>query len=392
MKTRAIILCAAAAGAFSLTTAGEALTPIEQLGKALFFDTKLSIPPGMSCATCHDPAAGFTSPDPEINEAGAVYHGVIEVRFGNRKLPNVAYLGDSPPLYYDEGEEVWVGGAFWDGRATGWDLGDPLAEQALGPFLNTLEQNMPSAKQVIGRVAKSDYAALFEFVWGKGSLDDKKGVATTYALIGHSLAAYQRSTEVNPFSSKYDAYLAGKADLSDQEVLGLELFNGKGRCSDCHPSSPEDGKPPVFTDFTYDNLGLPKNPENPFYSAPRSINRDRKGWVDPGLGGFLLSIGAPAEVWEAELGKHKVPTLRNVDKRPWPAFVKAYGHNGVFKSLEEIVHFYNTRDVKDWPPPEVAENVNQDELGNLGLTTEEEAAIVAFLKILTDGYNCELSE
>ena len=86
------------------------------------------------------------------------------------------------------------------------------------------------------------------------------------------------------------------------------------------------------------------------------------------------------------MGKHKVPTLRNVDKRPGVGFTRAYGHNGYFKSLEEIVHFYNTRDIEDWPDPEVSENVNTDELGNLGLTPEEEGAIVAFMKTLTDGY------
>jgi cytochrome c peroxidase len=87
-----------------------------------------------------------------------------------------------------------------------------------------------------------------------------------------------------------------------------------------------------------------------------------------------------------ELGKHKVPTLRNVDKRPSPDVVKAYGHNGFFKSLEEITHFYNTRDVEPWAPPEIPENVNSDELGNLGLTAGEEADIVAFLKTLSDGF------
>ena len=88
------------------------------------------------------------------------------------------------------------------------------------------------------------------------------------------------------------------------------------------------------------------------------------------------------------MGKHKVPTLRNVDKRPTPDLVKAYGHNGYFKSLEDVVHFYNTRDVpgEGWPPPEVANNVNTAELGNLGLSPREEAAIVAFMKTLTDGY------
>ena len=89
---------------------------------------------------------------------------------------------------------------------------------------------------------------------------------------------------------------------------------------------------------------------------------------------------------QANWGKHKVPSLRNVDLRPYPGFVKAYGHNGYFKSLEDIVHFYNTRDVQNWPPPEVAVNVNTAELGNLGLTPAEEADVVAFLKTLSDGY------
>ena len=120
------------------------------------------------------------------------------------------------------------------------------------------------------------------------------------------------------------------------------------------------------------------------------------------MGGFLEAAGYDEEVYEEEWGKHKVPTLRNVDLRPNSTFVKAYGHNGYFKSLEGIVHFYNTRDVKDtcpgpyteaqalaedcWPEPEVADNVNTDELGDLGLTPDEEAAIVAFLKTLSDGY------
>jgi cytochrome c peroxidase len=150
----------------------------------------------------------------------------------------------------------------------------------------------------------------------------------------------------------------------------------------------------LFTDFTFDNLGVPQNPENPAGVAP--------AFVDPGLGGFLMNNGYPEYVYEDELGKVKVPTLRNVDLRPYAGFVKAFGHNGYFKSLEGIVHFYNTRDVLEecpgpfteaqalaadcWPAPEVADNVNTDELGDLGLTAEEEAAIVAFLKTLSDGY------
>ena len=361
-------------------------TLLEELGKKLFFDPNLSTPPGQSCAACHAPETGFTGPTSAINAGIAVYPGAIHNRFGNRKPPTAAYGGDSPLLNYDEAEEVWIGGMFWDGRATGWTLGDPLAEQAQGPFLNNLEQNMPHVKQVIRRVAKSNYAGLFEEVWGPGSLDDKKDVAGTYERIARSIAAYERSSEVNPFSSKYDFYLKGEATLTPQEASGLALFEGKAMCSACHISQPGlDGKPPLFTDFTYDNLGIPKNPKNPFYSAPKSVNRDGKNWVDPGLGGFLQSF---LSNYESELGKHKVPTLRNVDLRPTPDFVKAYGHNGYFKSLEEIVHFYNTRDVPGagWPAPEVPQNVNTDELGNLDLTADEEAAIVAFMKTLSDGY------
>ena len=101
----------------------------------------------------------------------------------------------------------------------------------------------------------------------------------------------------------------------------------------------------MFTDFTYDNLGVPKNPMNPFYTMPLWINPDGAAWIDYGLGAFLAGAGYGPEVYEPELGKQKVPTLRNVAKRPTKSFVKAYGHNGYFKSLQSIVHFYNTRDV-----------------------------------------------
>lgn len=379
----AVLLLAVTVG----TAAAPELTPLKELGKSLFFDTALSTPPGQSCATCHTPEAGFTGPDSSINAAGAVYPGAVHTRFGNRKPPTSAYGGDSPVLYYDETEELWIGGMFWDGRATGWALGDPLAEQAQGPFLNPLEQNNPNAKLVCIRVRDSAYAGLFEEVWGPGSLDCVKDVAGTYERIARSIAAYERSTEVNPFTSKYDYYLAGEVELTEQEAWGLELFEGKANCSACHISEPgPSDEPPLFTDFTYDNLGVPKNPDNPFYSMPLKWNPDGAAWVDYGLGGFLKNAGYELEVYEPELGKMKVPTLRNVDMRLYEGFVKAYAHNGYFKSLEEIVNFYNTRDVMPWPAPEVPQNVNTDELGNLGLSPREEAAIVAFMKTLSDGY------
>jgi cytochrome c peroxidase len=138
-----VLACAAIALLFaSVGTAmaqDPALTPEEQLGKALFFD-RISEPDSMSCATCHAPSVGFTGPIPGINKFGAVYRGAVPQRFGNRKPPSAAYATLSPLFYYDPDEELFVGGNFWDGRATGENLGNPAADQALGPFLNPVEQ------------------------------------------------------------------------------------------------------------------------------------------------------------------------------------------------------------------------------------------------------------
>lgn len=363
------------------------LTPLEELGKKIFFDTNLSAPAGQACASCHAPQVGFSGPDSKTNLNTAVYSGAIHSRFGNRKPPTAAYGGDSSVLYFDPFEGLWLGGMFFDGRATGWTLGDPLAEQAQKPFLNPLEQNLSDEVLVCAKVALSNYAGLFRKVWGPGSLNFLSNTDLMYERIVRSIAAYERSAEVNPFTSKYDYFLKGKAQLTKQEAQGLELFNGKALCSACHISEPgPNGEPPLFTDFSYDNLGIPKNPNNPFYTMPSQWNPDGADWIDPGLGGFLKNEGFPAEVYEGEWGKHRVSTLRNVDKRPSSTFVKSYGHNGFFKSLKEIVHFYNTRDVEAWAPPEVPQTMNTDELGNLGLTSAEEDAIVAFMRTLSDGY------
>lgn len=386
----------------SKVTAGDGLTPLEELGKNLFFD-KISSPNNMSCATCHAPETGWTGPNAGINLHGAVYRGAVPTRFGNRKPPSSAYATFSPVFYYDEDEELFIGGNFWDGRATGEYLGNPAADQALGPFLNPVEQNNFDAQAVLEQIAASKYADLWEAVWGEPiSWAIPADVAENYDRVGLAIAAYEASTEVNQFSSKYDAYLAGEAELNEQEAFGLELFEGPAMCAECHPSNPADQDPPLFTDFTFDNLGLPRNPENPFYEM--TYNPDGLDWVDEGLGGFLATRGDYAAMAGANMGKHKVPTLRNVAKgfnNTTP--IKAYGHNGYFKSLKSIVHFYNTRDVTDWcpdpftlekdalrmgcwPEPEESANINTDELGNLLLTDEEEDAIVAFLQTLSDGY------
>jgi cytochrome c peroxidase len=370
------------------------LTPAELLGKFLFFD-KISSPDSMACADCHAPSTGFTGPVPGINKHGAVYRGAVPQRFGNRKPPSAAYATLSPVFHYDADEELFVGGNFWDGRATGERLGNPAADQALGPFLNPVEQNNPSKRAVLEQIAASSYAPLWEEVWGEPiSLETEADVEMNYDRVGLAIEMYEASSEVNQFSSKYDYYLAGMVDLTEQEQWGLELFNGKAMCSACHISEPgPGGEPPLFTDFTFDNLGVPKNPKNPFYNMDKvflddgtPISPAGAAWIDPGLGGFLQTRSDYQYLAAENMGKHKVPTLRNVDKRPGEGFPKAYMHNGVFKSLKEVVHFYNTRDVENWPPPEVPENVNHDELGDLGLTAQEEAAIVVFMKTLSDGY------
>jgi cytochrome c peroxidase len=380
------------------------LTPEEQLGKKLFFDASLSTPPGQSCAFCHSSLAGWTGPDSVVNNAGSVYEGAFQGRFGNTKPPTAAYAGDSPVLHRDE-EGTFVGGMFWNGRASGWELGDPLAKQAMGPFLNPLEMNNPDKKTVVVKVNESDYVDLFEKVWGLGSLD-LDDIDGTYERIARSIAAFERTAEVNPFSSKFDdfwrkATAAGldveavdesnwedykNLGLDDDEVKGLMLFNTKGLCAECHVMTSVNGKPPLFTDFTYDNLGVPKNPLNPFYTMSEEWNRDGKNWVDKGLGGFLESSAEFAQYAAENYGKQKVPTLRNVDKRPNQNFVQAYMHNGFFKTLKDIVHFYNTRDIasENWAPAEIKENVNTEEMGDLGLSDEEEDLVVKFMKSLSD--------
>jgi len=410
MIAKTIVGACASATLFLCSTAvlaGNGLTPIEKLGKELFFDN-ISDPPWVACAECHAPGAGWTGPIAGINLAGAVYRGAVPVRFGNRKPPSAAYATLSPVFHYDTSEGLFVGGNFWDGRATGERLGNPAADQALGPFLNPVEQNNASKQAVCEIVAESTYAELFEEVWGAGSLNcSPEGVDAMYDRIGLSVAAYEDSAEVNQFSSKFDAYMRGEVELTQQETLGKELFEGKAMCEACHPA-------PLFTDFTYDNLGVPKNPENPFYDMDEvffddgsPINPLGADWVDPGLAGFLATRPEWADKALENYGKHKVPTLRNVDKRFGDGFPKAYSHNGYFKSLKSIVNFYNTRDVKPecpdplttekdalkegcWPAPEVAANVNTDELGNLGLTPEEEDAIVAFLATLSDGFKLKV--
>jgi cytochrome c peroxidase len=392
------------------------LSQEQELGKAIFFDEQLSLNENQSCASCHDPAWGWTGPIGAVNAGGSVYEGSIAGRFGDRKPPSAAYATQAP-VFHMPSAGFFVGGNFWDGRATGEELGSPAAEQARGPFLNPVEQALPDEACVVYRVLNGDYPVSYEDVWGAVSVawpadvetacateggavvlspTDRDAVDLAYDRIALSIAAYEGSTEVNAFTSKFDAVQLGLAKFTTLEHQGFALFKGKGKCDLCHIAKGTRASPALFTDYTYDNLGIPRNPDNPVYDV-------FPNFVDLGLGKFLESLDEYADHVLQNHGKFKVPTLRNVDLRPNMDDVKAYGHNGYFESLEAIVHFYNTRDVLPtcdvpgsdpewvegvdcWPEAEYAMNVNTAELGDLKLGPRQESAIVAFLKTLSDGY------
>lgn len=144
------------------------LTPLEWLGKSIFFDANLSANRNQSCASCHDPNWGWSGPEPAVNAAGAVFEGSVAGLFGNRKPPSAAYAAFSPVLHgqYEQNELVFRGGNFWDGRATGERLHSATAEQAQGPFLNPVEQALAAPADVVARVCAADYADLFTALWG----------------------------------------------------------------------------------------------------------------------------------------------------------------------------------------------------------------------------------
>jgi cytochrome c peroxidase len=347
---------------------------IVSLGKVIFFDTDLSRPRGQSCASCHDPAAGFADPNHL-----AVSTGAIPNRVGNRNAQSISYAMYSPELYFDPTttpaipEGKYHGGLFWDGRA------NTLEDQAKQPFLNPLEMHNPNKITVVQSVRRAEYAGLFKEVFGPFSLRD---VEQAYEYIAQALADYMRSPEVNPFTSKYDYWKKGQAEYTESELRGYQLFTGTGaKCFNCHSE-------PYFTNFGHQNLGTPRNPDLPYYFLPPSLNPDGVDYIDQGLGDFLRSAGYPEEQAVKEDGKFKIPSLRNC------ALTAPYSHNGYHETLRDLVVFNNTRDLPEanWPAPEVPETVHRHPmampgtLGRLGLNDQQIDDIVAFLHTLTDGY------
>lgn len=424
---------------------------LKELGKHVFFDP-ISIPGNkQACASCHDPAKGWILPNSAINSSTVVAPGAKPHATGNIKPPSNAYASFSPPFRPAGGFSAWEGGNFWDGRAEGYgapgadgtphgdgaisetitvlDLGanteyakylGPTADQALNPFPNDVEQNIRE-KNVCQRVKTAKYKDLYVEAFGepidcRPNPKSSPAYKTSYKRIAVALAAWQASEDVNSFSSKRDEALAadpdGKFPLEDftpEENLGHDLFYGlndtgrntggrnggpkNARCTACHNGVPEgEASDPrgealhqLYTDNAYRNIGTPFNREIP------GVAKGEK-------------IGLAAHVTTELTGQFKTPTLRNIAKGVRPNFTKAYTHNGWFKSLKSLVHFYNTRDVllkcEDlgitdateeealandcWPAPEFPDSAAGFVIGNLGLTDEEENALVAYMKTLTD--------
>jgi cytochrome c peroxidase len=444
---------------------------IEILGRLMNFDKNMSPNRNEACASCHMPYAGFSGPIPSVNLTMIAYPGSVHFRAGKRTAQRYTYSPFFPVLQFNEVQGQFFGGNFWDSRSTGYLLRNADAEQAQHPPVDTQEMGLPDTACIAFRLAQAEYRPLFERVWGRGSFDirfpddsaeicatpggaasfggsatpvrlsppDRTRANTVFDHWGQSLDAYEQSVQVSAFSSKFDAFLAGNAQLTPDEQAGFQLFNGKGNCNSCHldgrgttltagqtDTSTTAEVNPLFTCFGSSNLGLPLNPRDAFYyqttadSFGFTANPLGFGYRDLGLGAFLRSgFGAapnPNSTWTqfapASDGKMQTSTARNVamtppqcptTEAPGPYFQKEFFHNGYIKSLKQLVHFYNTRDVYKfdvtsgncppgttekvdcWPMPEVKNNMDMT-IGSLGLTDQEENQIVAFLQTLTDGF------
>lgn len=339
------------------------LSEIEAIGKQIFFDQQLSEPIGQSCGTCHQPEKAFSN-------QFVVNAGANVQRFTNRNTPSLAYVAKTPAFGYQtiEGNVVPVGGLFWDGRV------DSLEEQALAPFVNPLEMGNFGLNSLIKKIKVRPY---FNQLMKSNKFPEKNNEQILEA-VKKSLNAYQNSTDFNKFNSKFDLWLDRKVSLTLVEIKGKIIFEriDKGNCAACHTLNRKHvNDQPLLTDFTYDNIGVPVNPDNPYYFLPPTINPLGNQYRDYGLGNTHRIKD------QRYLGMFKVPTLRNIE------LTAPYMHNGVFNTLQEVVEFYNSRDQEDrWGKPEVPYNVNDVELGNLKLTENEIDALVVFMKTLTDDY------
>ena len=376
--------CGGGGGGGSSPSGGDAttLSPTATLGQKIFNDVSLSASGKQSCASCHEPASGHAQP----NDLPAQLGGPDLNLQGSRISPTIRYLASNTGFFF-AADGTPTGGFFWDGRA------QTLLQQAEQPFLNPVEMANASKADAVARLAKTSYAAEFQQLYGNDIFND---VDTAFKRMALTLQQYQiEDPAFHSYSSKYDAFLQGTTQLTPQETRGLALFNSptKGNCAACHLSARgANGAPPVFTDFTYDNLGVPRNLELQQNADP--------SFYDLGLcarqGGDLAARGDLC-------GAFKVPTLRNVALR------HAFFHNGKFKTLKDALDFYVQRDTnpeKWYPrnadgtydkfndlPPQYRKNVNTLEVpynrhqGDApALSDAEIEDVIAFLNTLTDGW------
>ncbi len=340
------------------------------LGEVLFFDKSLSHNKTQACSTCHMPAAAFADLRPnDIDKM--VSQGDDTSKFGNRNTPTALYAKYSPVFHFDEKINDYVGGQFWDGRAK------DLAEQAGGPPLNPVEMGMKDKAAVAKRIAENE--AVKAYITKHFGAEIWQNDEKVYAIMEQALAAFEHLDLFAQFSSKYDRALAGEDQLTEQEALGKTLFFNKEKtnCSSCHQLQEKNHKEETFTNYRYFNLGVPKNE---ILIAHNKLGDD---WVDNGLLDNPMVKGN-----EAQKGKFKVPTLRNV------AVTAPYMHNGVFKELRTVLLFLdshnnparkiNPETGKPWAAPEYAPTVNHADLKGKPLTDAEIDALEAFLKTLTD--------
>jgi cytochrome c peroxidase len=448
---------------------------IETLGELMAFDKNISVGRNQACGFCHMPYAGFSGPIPSVNLTMVGYPGSIPFLARVRVPQRHTYAPFFPVLQYNQEQALFFGGNLWDSRATGYLTRNPTAQQAQQPPVDPKEEGFPDTACVAFRLQQASYRSLFEEIWGEGSLDidfpagtedicnipggaAKFGDNTTpiqlsptsrthanavYDDWGRSVSAYEQSTQVSAFSSKFDASLKGQYTMTADELAGYNLFNGKGNCNSCHvdgrgttlqsgqvdTSTTATANPPLFTCFGSANEGIPLNPRVAFYYEDKpdaygfTPNPYGFAFRDLGMGNFLRggfdTLPNPNENWIQYAptvdGQFQVVTVRNVAMTPRqcptteagtgkPYFQKAFFHNGYIKSLKQLVHFYNTRDtsfaypvtsghcpagtierVTCWPMKEVPNNLDTT-TGMLGLTDQEEDQIVAFLETLTDGY------
>jgi cytochrome c peroxidase len=329
-------------------------------GKSLFNDKSLSASGKQSCATCHVAARAFTA-DPATDQGLPVPLGGPNMDLpGFRNTPSLLYVSLTPGFFLDDGTPT--GGFFRDGRASSLDV------QAQLPFITPFEMANRDAAEVVGRLQQSP-ASLQAFIaaYGSQALHDPN---VALADMGLAIAAFEtEDPQFQPFTSQFDYWQAGKAELTALELQGLALFNnpGKGNCTACHPSQRQGySEHPLFTDFTYDNIGVPRNwkipanaanPVSPISgvslisympSGANNVPADAQySYYDMGLCGPSQTDPIDAHPRPSFFsvttlcGSFKVPSLRNV------AITAPYFHNGVFGTLHQVVQWYVTRDINN---------------------------------------------